>query len=162
MIRFSTPYYVSGRGAQRWHTNHGEKAAYSAAGLGAVSYGLRNPKFAGAAADVLFRKTGYQVSSSEAAAWSKALGYAAGGTAAYSGYHFTRAAKYNKQLKEKKMSKGRHAAQGAKTGTSSQHVRGGKKGPYNAAGSAKKFTGSTYKRRLQSGRTITVRKGRRR
>lgn len=104
-VRLSTPYYLAGTQKRRYHTQHGEKAAFAAGALGAAAYGAKkNPQVsqvaAGMANNFISSRSGVGVQIPVHTV-EKGLGVAAGATAAYSAYHFGRAARY-KQLENRR------------------------------------------------------------
>lgn len=98
MPRFSTPYYVSGKSAQRWHTNKAENAGTWAVGAGLTAAALHHPHSRGFALDVA-RSKGYHVQSAHAKSFGTAVGFAAGGVGAYAGYHAYRAHKIKQGMR---------------------------------------------------------------
>lgn len=100
--RFVTPYYVHGRSASRWHAGNAEKATMGAVALGTGAALLHHPHTSGMAVRAAASK-GYHIHPNHAKAFGTAVGIAAGGTAAYAGFHAYRAHSINKGLKQKKM-----------------------------------------------------------
>lgn len=103
--RFSTPYYVSGRSAQRWHNNQAERGAVTGGVLGASGAALHHPKYRDAALSFAKSKGYHLDSPTHIKAAGKVALTGAGAAGAYAGYHAYEAHKKGKQLNVKAKNK---------------------------------------------------------
>ena len=102
--RVTAPYYLHGRGKQRWHSNQAENAAIAGGVAGAAGAALHHPKYRGAAIEFA-RSKGYHVPHEHAELAGKTALVAAGAAGAYGTYHAVQAARENKRLNAKRKAK---------------------------------------------------------
>ncbi len=95
--RFSTPYYLAGRSAERWHRGQAGqsfKQALVMSGAGALA--VKNPK----AASGYLAQRGVYASPEQVKGGGIGLLAAGAGMAGHSGYHLTRSVTYEKRLRQ--------------------------------------------------------------
>lgn len=102
MARLSTPYYLAGEQKKRFHASEAEKSAITAAGLGAIGYGLKKPKYQQLAKTAAASR-GVRVGHTDLHTASKLFLVGGAAVGAYSGLHAARAAHYkHREMKRTK------------------------------------------------------------
>jgi hypothetical protein len=116
-ITFQTPYYLSGKQKQRFHSNKAEKAGITAAGVGAAGYAVGKQKHT---QNLHLNTPAGPIHVTKQAA-RKGAYVAAGVTAGYGAYHAGRAALYAHEAAQKKKPKAASLSPDVQHGRRIQH-----------------------------------------